>query len=334
MAVTQAVQETRHAPKPAARERFSLTPEELAKFHEQGVIGPFTLYDRDWMKAMWRRLRLKLMDRGKAVYEADALSGNTNLANYDRHLDDDFLAETMSRPEIVDRVVSILGPDVLCWRSEFFSKYPREEGTDWHQADTFAMASGKAQIIWPDEVKDVITQSPFGGTITVWTAMTDALEETGCLQFIPGTHRTMFYDESRGMKYDPNRINAMEKGGIRRGFWGYDYRQLQIDPNWEPDESKAIAVPCYAGQFVIFWSTTMHASYPHQGKTNDYRLAFASRYIPTSVRIYPDTDYLEEYGGKVGLDKYGAVLVAGQDTFKHNRIATRTTRGTPFVTRS
>jgi len=209
MAVTQTVHETRHAPKVAARSRFALTPEELAKFHEQGVIGPFTLYDRDWMKKTWRRQRLKLMDRDKAVYEADALSGNTNLANYDRHLDDDFLAETVCRPEIVDRVVSILGSDVLCWRSEFFSKYPREEGTDWHQADTFAMASGKAQIIWPDEVKDAITQSPFGGTITVWCAMTDALEETGCLQFIPGTHRTMFYDESRGMKYDPNRINAM-----------------------------------------------------------------------------------------------------------------------------
>ena len=37
---------------------------------------------------------------------------------------------------------------------------------------------------------------------------------------------------------------------------------------------------------------------------------------------------------KESLEKYGAVLVAGKDTFKHNRIATRTTRGTPFVTRS
>ena len=100
------------------------------------------------------------------------LSGNTNLANYDRHLDSDFLADIVCHPEIVDRCISILGPSLLCWRSEFFSKYPGEEGTDWHQADTFAMASGKPQIIWPGEVRDAVTKSPFGGTITVWTAVT------------------------------------------------------------------------------------------------------------------------------------------------------------------
>jgi non-heme Fe2+,alpha-ketoglutarate-dependent halogenase len=53
---------------------FSLTPEELAKFHEQGVIGPFTVYDREWMKQKWRRLRLALMDRENAVYPADTVS--------------------------------------------------------------------------------------------------------------------------------------------------------------------------------------------------------------------------------------------------------------------
>jgi non-haem Fe2+, alpha-ketoglutarate-dependent halogenase len=313
--------------------RFSFSPQELAKFHDQGYAGPFTLCDPDQMKSIWKRQRLQLMDRSHAAYEADTLSGNTNLANYDRHLDSDFLSETICRPEIVDRMVSILGPDVLCWRSEFFSKYPGEEGTDWHQADTFAMASGKPQIIWPGEVKDLITKSPFGGTITVWTACTDTNQETACLQFIPGTHRTMFYDEEGGMQYDPNRINRVQKGGIRRGFWGYDFRQLQIDPTWEPDEAKAVSVPCRAGQFIIFWSQLMHASYPHEAKTTEYRMAFAARYVPTAVRIYPDSEYLEEYGAKISLEKYGAVLVAGKNDFTHNRMVTRTTRGKPFVLR-
>lgn len=330
MQTSQAVQQTSPQAPRGTRKRFFFSPEELASFHELGYAGPFTIYDPDEMKSTWRRQRLRLMDREKAIYPADTLSGNTNTANYDRHIDSDFLAEIICRPEIVDRMISILGPDVLCWRSEFFSKYPGEEGTDWHQADTFAMASGKPQIIWPGEVKDLVTKSPFGGTVTVWTALTDTDEETACLQFIPGTHRTMFYDETGGMKYDTSRINAMEKDGIRRGFWGYDYRQLQIDPNWKPDESKAVSVPCRAGQCIIFWSTTMHASHPHAGKTKEYRMAFASRYVPTSVQIYPDTEYLEEYGGKVSLDRYGAVLVAGTNRFEHNRIITQTTRGKPF----
>jgi non-haem Fe2+, alpha-ketoglutarate-dependent halogenase len=312
--------------RPQSRE-FALTSQELAGFHERGYAGPFTLYQPDEMKATWRRQRLHLLDRSKAIYQDEAaVSGGTNIANYDRHLDSDFLADHVCRPEIVDRVASVLGPNVLCWRTEFFPKYPGDEGTDWHQADTFANASGTPQILWPEA-------ADFGGTITVWTAFTEANEDTACLQFIPGTHQTMFYDEAKRMHYDPNRINQEEKEGVRRGFFGYDYRQLQIDPHWKPDESKAVSMVMRPGQFIMFWSTLMHASFPHTGKTSEMRMGFASRYVPTSVKIYPDTEAIEEYGGRVSLENYGAVLVSGQDEFKYNRIATQTTRGKAFTAR-
>jgi non-heme Fe2+,alpha-ketoglutarate-dependent halogenase len=312
--------------------QFSLSPEELAQFHERGYAGPFKLYEPDEIKATWRRQRLKLMDRSHAAYEMDSMSGNTNIANYDRHLDNEFLADHIGRAEIVHRAVSILGNDVNMWRSEFFSKYPGEEGTDWHQADTFAMASGRNQLEWPSHVQDAVRGGPFGGALTVWSAFTEADEEMGALQFIPGTHKSMFYDETGGMQYDPNRINSLVKDGVKRGFWGYDYRSLQKDPNWAPDESQAVSVPCRAGEFIIFWSTLMHASHPHAGKSKEYRMAYASRYIPSSVRIYPDTDFLEEYGGKVTLDKYGAVNVAGKtDPAAGNKIATHTLGGKAFA---
>ena len=308
-------------------QNFSFTPEELAGFHRNGYAGPFTAYQPDEMKAIWKRQRLLLLDRSKAIYQDEAaVSGATNIANYDRHMDNDFLAEHICRSEIVERVASVLGPNVLCWRTEFFPKYPGDEGTDWHQADTFANASGSPQILWPDD-------EDFGGTITVWTAFTEANLETACLQFIPGTHQNMFYDETKRMHYDPNKINSMEKEGVRRGFFGYDYRQLQIDPHWKPDESKAVSMVMRPGQFIMFWSTLMHASHPHAGKTDEMRMGFAARYVPTSVKIYPDTDAIEEYGGRVSLEKYGAVLVSGQDEFGHNRIATQTTKGKRFVTR-
>lgn len=302
-----------------------MAPEELVGFHRNGYAGPFTLYQPDEMKTIWRRQRLLLLDRSHAIYQDEAaISGATNIANYDRHLDNDFLAEHICRPEIVDRIASVLGPNVLCWRTEFFPKYPGDEGTDWHQADTFANASGTPQILWPDNEE-------FGGTITVWTAFTEANEDTACLQFIPGTHQTMFYDETKRMHYDPNKINSMDKDGVRRGFFGYDYRQLQVNPDWKPDESTAVSMVMRPGQFIMFWSTLMHASHPHAGKTEEMRMGFAARYVPTSVRIYPDTDAIEEYGGRVSLEKYGAVLVAGCDEFGHNRIASQTTRGRLFA---
>ncbi|NUR27858.1 MAG: chlorinating enzyme [Catenulispora sp.] len=307
--------------------RFSLTAEELDAFRRQGYFGPFEVYDADEMRAAWRRERLRMMDRSHAVYETEALSGNTNIANYDRHLDMDFLADHITRPQIVDRVVSVLGPDVLCWRTEFFPKYPGDEGTDWHQADTFANASGKPQIVWPAEYKE------FGGTITVWTAFTEATETTGALQFIPGTHRQMMYDETKRMHYDPESINKTDKGGVRRGFFGYDYRQLQKDPQWKPDESQAVSMVMRPGQAVLFWSTLMHASWPHEGVSAEPRLGFAARYVPTSVAVYPDTDAIEEYGGRVELGRYGAVLVSGSDGYGHNRLVRRTTRGHSFQRR-
>ena len=306
---------------------FALSQDELARFHEQGYAGPFTLYEPEEMRRIWSRERIRLLDRSAAVYPDAAAASGTNIANYDRHLDEEFLADHICRPEIVDRVGSVLGPDLLCWRTEFFPKYPGDEGTDWHQADTFANASGQPQIVWPDAAKD------FGGTITVWTAFTEATEETGCLQFIPGTHQQMNYDETKRMHYDPDLINALAKDGTRRGFFGYDYRELQIDEDWKPDESQAISMVMRPGEAIMFWSTLMHASWPHSGKSQEMRLGFASRYVPTSVRVYPDTDVIEEYGGTVSLEKYGAVLVSGENAYDYNRIVDRTVTGHRFTSR-
>jgi non-heme Fe2+,alpha-ketoglutarate-dependent halogenase len=86
-----------------------------------------------------------------------------------------------------------------------------------------------------------------------------------------------------------------------------------------------------AGQFVIFWSTLMHASFPHSAETDQMRLGFTARYVPTRVSIYPDTEWVEEYGGSVSLENYGAVLVNGRNDYGHNRMRATNMRGEPFV---
>jgi non-heme Fe2+,alpha-ketoglutarate-dependent halogenase len=305
---------------------LSLSAAQLDQFNRDGYIGPFDAYEPDEMERHLRALRPRLLNTRRAIYgQGAAASGNTSLANYDRHLDVDFLAEHVTRPEIVARVASILGPDVLCWRTEFFPKYPGDEGTDWHQADNFSNVAGSKhpQILWPED-------AGFGGTITVWSAFTEASIENGCLQFIPGSHKTMNYDESKVMDYDASRINNVEKDGVRRGFFGYDYRQLQRDPDWSPDESRAKSIVLKQGQFVIFWSTLMHASHPHEGLTDQMRLGFAARYVPTSVRVYPFSETLQEFGGEATLDRYGCVLVSGENHFPHNRFVGQTMDGAPF----
>ncbi len=311
-----------------AASQFALSEDELERFSENGYIGPFNLYEAQDMARHLQKLRPQLLDTRNAIYDqAKALSGGTNLTSYDRHLDIDFLADHITRPEIVGRVASILGPDTLCWRSEFFPKYPGDEGTDWHQADNFSNVAGSKhpQIVWPEDAE-------FGGTITVWTAFTDASIEMGCLQFIPGSHKSMNYDESKPMEYNAEMINKVDKGGVKRGFFGYDYRQLQIDPNFKPDEANAKSIAMKQGQFVIFWSTLMHASHPHLGKTPDMRLGYAARYLPNSVNVYPYSDRLQEFGAEASLEKFGCVQTSGTDHFGQNHFHTKTVTGKPFLT--
>lgn len=308
---------------------FRLTDAELESFHRNGFIGPVEVYSPEEMDRVWDTVRKQVLDRSKAAYALDAEAGATNIANYDRHLDIDLLAEHIFNARIVDRVTSILGPDVICWRTEFFPKYPGDEGTDWHQADTFANASGKPQLLWPGE-----TEGEFGkGTLTVWTAFTDSTKENGCLQLMPGTHHKMNYDETGGMSFQEERINSLQKDGLSRGFFGYDYRELQVDPDWKPDESQAFPLVMRKGQAVIFWSTLMHASLPNTSTGKNYRMGFASRYVPAAVRVYPDTTVVHEYGGSIPLDNWGAALVSGRDTHGFNKIATHTLRGKPLARR-
>ncbi len=307
---------------------FRLSEEELANFERDGFLGPVKVYEQEDMERRWRTIRRQLSDRSKAVYPENAGKASS-ISNYDRHLDLDLLSEHIMKAEIVDRVSSILGPNVLCWRSEFFPKFPGDEGTDWHQAATFAHASGTPQIVWPTEHG----RPAFGGTITAWTAFSHSTRENGCLQLIPGTHRYMNYDESKGMDYDAEAFNEREKDGVRRGFFGYDYRQLQKDPDWRPDESQAFPLVMKPGECVIFWSTLMHASLPHTGGRKDYRMGYAARFVPTQVRVYPDMDSVSEYGGDITLDRYGCVLVAGQDEYGHNQLAEASQRGFTFMPR-
>src|SRR5206468_86836 len=88
-----------------------------AFFDEHGYMGPFSIYEPEVADEMWKKVRLDLLEKKDAIYP-------TSRMNYDRHLDVKILSDIVRHPEIIRRVQAILGPNVLCWRTEWFPKYP------------------------------------------------------------------------------------------------------------------------------------------------------------------------------------------------------------------
>ncbi|NEP54570.1 MAG: chlorinating enzyme [Moorea sp. SIO3C2] len=288
-----------------AEPRYYLSVEEKQFFQENGYIGPFTLFPPEEMLELWYGIKMDLLDKETAPFP-------NNKMNYDRHLDIKALNDIISHPKVVDRVSSILGPNVLCWRTEWFPKYPGDEGTDWHQAESFVEFEGESKLV-PTESHD----GPW--ELTAWVTFSEATRKNGCMKVMPGTHTTWYFDEQRNIKFEPDNINQKLTKGQKSGFYGYDYDKLKLDPNWEPDESQAVHLEMEPGQFFLFTSRCMHGSEPNTSESS-IRYGWSTRFVSTDVRVYPDWDSFEHFGEKFMLDRYSTVLVAGEDTYKHNKV--------------
>lgn len=153
--------------------------------------------------------------------------------------------ELVRHPIIVDAVEDILGPDILCWASNFFIKEANTpDFVAWHQDATY----------WGLSSNDVVT---------AWIALTDAPVESGAMKFLPGSHSQAVL-EHRDTFDDHNLLT--------RG------QEIAVDV---PDD-EGVYVPLKAGEFSLHHVLLVHGS--ESNTTNDRRIGLAIRYIPTHVR--------------------------------------------------
>lgn len=286
-----------------------------SEFFRNGFYGPFKVYEPDQAKEILMDFRKKSQDMDKAIFQ--------NNCNYDRHFDIDSLAKHVVNEVIVDHVRAILGNDLLCWRTEFFPKFPGAKGTEWHQVERFQYTTGNPQLQPCDGKPGDV---PF--ELTVWTTFTESTVENGCMKFLPGSHLHKYFDESivpktgRGEQYSPITSET--------SFFGYNFSEFKVDPNWEPNEADAVSMVMKPGQAVIFTARCVHGS--HANTTKDKtRFAISSRYVSPDVMVYPNQESFVEHGGFFDLRQYGAIHVSGQNTYQHNRIRTTTNTGFSFI---
>ena len=160
------------------------------------------------------------------------------------HLLFPWLDRMVHNERIVDAIDDLYGPDLLCWTTNFFIKEANNPAfVSWHQDSTY----------WGLDRPDVVT---------AWVALTASNRGNGAMGFIPGTHTS---DQI------PHRDTFAKNNLLTRG------QEVAV----EVDESKAVTIELEPGEISLHHVRLVHGS--PANPSNDRRIGFAIRYIPTSV---------------------------------------------------
>ncbi|MEO8310769.1 MAG: phytanoyl-CoA dioxygenase family protein [Caldimonas sp.] len=213
-----------------------LTPNQVAEFHRDGCVFPFRVLSTE--RAVHYRRCLEMHE----AIAGQPLQGNLR---HKTHLLFTWADELVHNDAILDAVSDVIGPDILCWTTNFFIKEPGSPGfVSWHQDSTY----------WGLDPDDVVT---------AWIAFTDVTPENGYMQFIPGTHKV----EQLPHLDTFHRDNLLSRG-----------QEIAV----EVDRSKAVGIRLEAGEMSLHHIKLVHGSEPN--RSSDRRIGLAIRYIPTYVR--------------------------------------------------
>lgn len=161
------------------------------------------------------------------------------------HLIFTWAAELIRHPVVLDAIEDVLGPNLLCWSSSFFTKEAHDPGfVSWHQDSTY----------WGLSHPDVVT---------AWIALSDSVVENGCMRVIPGSH---LHDQL------PHKDTFAENNLLTRG------QEVQVDV----DLSQAVDIELQPGEFSLHHVRLVHGSEPNPSDRR--RIGYAIRYIPTYLR--------------------------------------------------
>lgn len=212
-----------------------MTKDFAATFQRDGFVSPLRVMSTDAATALVQRVEQAEKKLGPQTFARLNLKG---------HLLFPFLWDIVQDDRIVRTVQQILGPDVLCWGSSFFSK-----------------AAGSADLVpWHQDGTCWGLDQPLG--LTAWLALTPSTAETGCLRVIPGSHRATV----------PHAVRNAASSMLPLG------EEVAVSV----DEANAVDCPLEPGEMSLHDVTVVHGSAPNRA-TAGRRIGFAIRYIAGKV---------------------------------------------------
>ncbi len=202
-------------------------------YQKQGFLSPF--------RVMSEERAGELAGKIAGIYEQYGPEAR-NLLGSNAHFIFPELYDLVCDPAILDHVEKILGPDILCWSSSFFSKPANDQAfVSWHQDLTY----------WGLEPEDIVT---------AWIAITPSTPESGCMRVMPGSHIRGQQDHSDTYAME----NLLSRGQV-----------LDV----EVDEDCAVDILLHPGEMSLHHVLVVHGSEINQ--TQMPRHGYAIRYIPT-----------------------------------------------------
>ena len=158
----------------------------------------------------------------------------------------------------------VLGPDLLVWSAGLFIKEARTpKVVTWHQDLTY----------WGlDDVEET----------TGWVALSPATVASGCMRFVPGSHRRRIVPHVDTFAAD----NQLSRG-----------QEIAV----EVDEEDGVAVELHTGQASLHHGHLFHASGPNS--TDDRRIGVAIRYVRPTMRQRTGERWMARLA--CGEDRYG-----------------------------
>ena len=213
-----------------------LTLEQIHYFNEKGYVFPIDLFSKEEADANRRYFDSLLKMASDAGLDSYKVEGwHTHCAGvYDLVTDD----------RILDYVEDILGPNLVCTMTHYFSKMPGDaKSVYWHQDASF-------WALTPSKV------------VTAWLAIDDVDVENGAMKLFPGTH----------------------KQGRIPFEWVTDEEDGVLNQHVHDPEryGQPVSVELKAGQISLHTDMLLHGSQPNP--SNRRRCGLTIRYFPPDVR--------------------------------------------------
>jgi non-haem Fe2+, alpha-ketoglutarate-dependent halogenase len=161
------------------------------------------------------------------------------------HLLFTWVDELVHHPKIVDAAEDVLGPNLLCWTTNFFIKEANSPGfVSWHQ-DAFYWGLSKDDVV------------------TAWVALSPANLDSGCMKFVPGSQTQDHLQHVDTFHKD----NLLSRG-----------QEIAV----KVDGEQTVNCILNPGEMSLHHVKLVHGSEPN--RSNDRRIGLAIRYIPTDLK--------------------------------------------------